>query len=344
MNARNIDRLEILTKPPEIDELQERAMDLSVVIPLYNEAESIDYLYKELGTVLDKLNLEYEVIVVDDGSIDNSFVKLKTIHKTDPRWRIIRFRRNFGQTAGLSAGFEAARGRIVITIDADLQNDPNDIPKLLEKMGEGYDIVSGWRMERKEPFLSRRLPSMLANGLISRTTHVRLHDYGCTLKAYRSEVVKNVRLYGELHRFIPALASWIGVTVAEVPVNDRARRFGKSKYGIARTFRVILDLITVIFLLSFATRPLQLFGGLGVLLGTSGVMVGIYLTYLKIFMHEQIGDRPLLLLAVLLVVLGVQMVSIGLIGEMVMRSYHEPKGKPLYMIREQLDDEPSELS
>jgi len=311
---------------------------LSVVIPLYNEADNVEPLYDELTAALAETGRTYEVIVVDDGSRDDSFARLKTLHERDPRWRIIRFRRNFGQTAGFSAGFAAARGEIVITSDADLQNDPRDIPKLLAKMDEGYDIVSGWRVNRKEPFLSRRLPSMMANRMISGVTGVALHDYGCSLKAYRSEIVKHVRLYGELHRFIPAVASWMGVTVAEVPVNDRARRFGKSKYGISRTFRVLLDLITVRFMLGYATRPLQVFGRLGLVSAGLGVLFGLYLTYVKLFLGQNIGSRPLLLLAVLLVILGVQMISMGLIAEMVMRVYHEAQDKPIYVIREQLGD------
>jgi len=260
------------------------------------------------------------------------------VHERDPRWRVIRFRRNFGQTAGFSAGFDAARGQIVITSDADLQNDPRDIPRLLAKMAEGYDIVSGWRVNRKEPFLSRRLPSMIANRLISGATGVTLHDYGCSLKAYRSEVVKSVRLYGELHRFIPAIASWMGVSVAEVPVNDRARRFGRSKYGINRTFKVFLDLITVRFILGYATRPLHIFGGLGLILSLLGIVTGLYLSFIKLALGQQIGSRPLLLLAILLVVLGVQMISIGLLAEMVMRTYHEVQDKPIYVVRDRLGE------
>ena len=311
--------------------------EISVVIPLYNEEESVAPLYDELSAALDDLDRPYEVIVIDDGSSDSSFARLKTIHERDPRWRIIRFRRNYGQTAGLSAGFTEALGEIIITSDADLQNDPHDISRLLERMDEGYDIVSGWRKDRKEPLLSRRLPSMLANSLISQTTGVHLHDYGCTLKAYRSVVVKNIHLYGELHRFIPAVASSVGATVAEIPVNDRARQFGKSKYGIFRTFRVILDLITVRFILSYSTRPLQIFGGIGLLMGAGGVLLGVYLTFLKVFMAENIGDRPLLILAVMLIILGVQMVSIGLVAEIVVRTYHESQQKPIYMVREFLD-------
>ncbi len=311
---------------------------LSIVIPLYNEAENVEPLYQELTAALAEVGRTYEVIVVDDGSRDDSFARLKAIHARDPRWRIIRFRRNFGQTAGFSAGFTAARGEIVITSDADLQNDPRDIPKLLAKMAEGYDIVSGWRADRKEPFLSRRLPSMMANRMISGATGVVLHDYGCSLKAYRSEVAKNVRLYGELHRFIPALASWMGVTVAEIPVNDRARRFGKSKYGLSRTFRVLLDIITVRFMLDYGTRPLQIFGRAGLLSAGVGLLFGIYLTFVKLVLGQNIGSRPLLLLAVLLVILGVQLVSMGLIAEMVMRVYHEAQNKPIYVIREQLGE------
>lgn len=310
---------------------------LSVVIPLYNEAENVEPLYGELSAALDQIGRPYEVIVVDDGSTDDSFARLRDIHQQDSRWRIIRFRRNFGQAAGFAAGFAAARGEVVVTSDADLQNDPRDIGRLLAKLDEGYDIVSGWRTERKEPFLSRRLPSMTANRMISDTTGVVLHDYGCSLKAYRSEVAKNVRLYGELHRFIPALASWMGVTVAEVPVNDRKRRFGKSKYGISRTFRVFLDLITVRFMLSYSTRPLHVFGGLGLASAGAGFLIGLYLTILKFGFGQDIGTRPLLFLAVLLVVLGVQLMSMGLLAEMITRTYHEAQDKPIYVIREQLD-------
>lgn len=313
------------------------APSLSVVIPLYNEADTVEPLYQELSAALDALGRTYEVIVVDDGSTDDSFARLSEIHRRDARWRIIRFRRNFGQTAGFAAGFAAARGEIVVTSDADLQNDPRDIARLLAKLDEGYDIVSGWRTERKEPFLSRRLPSIMANRMISGATQVVLHDYGCSLKAYRSEVAKNIRLYGELHRFIPALASWMGVRVAEVPVNDRKRRFGKSKYGIGRTFRVFLDLITVRFLLGYSTRPLHVFGGLGLGSFGAGLLIGIYLTFIKLVLGQDIGTRPLLLLAILLVILGVQMLSMGLLAEMITRTYHEAQDKPIYAIREQLD-------
>lgn len=311
-------------------------LQLSVVIPLYNEQDNIAPLYEELGAALDVLGASYEVIVIDDGSTDQSFARLKEIHARDPRWQVIRFRRNFGQTAGISAGFEAARGQVVVTIDADLQNDPRDIGKLLEKMAEGYDVVSGWRVERKEPFFSRRMPSQSANWLISRITGVHLHDYGCTLKAYDHAVAKNVTLYGELHRFIPALASQMGVRVAEVPVNDRPRRHGKSKYGINRTFKVFLDLIAVSFYLSYFNRPLYVFGGLGLATGGIGSLMLLYLAFVKLVLGQDIGDRPLLMLGVLLVVLGVQMVTSGLVADMVMRTYHESQEKPIYFIREHL--------
>ncbi|MCY3947264.1 MAG: glycosyltransferase family 2 protein [Anaerolineaceae bacterium] len=312
---------------------------LSIVIPLYNEAESVPALYEELTAALDALETGSEVIVVDDGSSDGSFAALQAIHERDPRWIILRFRRNHGQTTALSAGFQKARGDVVITLDADLQNDPQDIPRLLATLDEGYDIVSGWRRDRKEPFLTRRLPSMLANRLISRVTGVYLHDYGCTLKAYRSVVVKNIQLYGELHRFIPAVASQIGVQVTEIAVNDRPRRYGSSKYGISRTIRVLLDLVTVRFILGYSTRPLQVFGGLGLLTGGVGVVIGLILSIEKLAYDVDIGNRPLLILAVLLVIAGVQLISIGLVAEILVRSWHEMRGHPVYILRDVLERE-----
>ncbi len=310
--------------------------ELSIVIPVYNEADNIQPLYEELGAALDAMGQPYEVIVVDDGSRDDSFERLRAVYERDPRWQVVRFRRNFGQTAAMAAGFDAASAPIVITIDADLQNDPKDIRKLLDKMNDGYDIVSGWRMDRKEPFFSRRLPSMIANRIIGRTTGVVIHDYGCTLKAYRNEVVKNVELYGELHRFIPALASSIGVKVAEVPVSDRARRFGKSKYGISRTFRVILDLLTVNFLLTYSRKPIHFFGTLGLIMGAIGTIIGLYLAFVRIVEGHDIGERPLLLVAALLVVVGIQMISLGLVAEMITRTYYETQQKAIYSVREWL--------
>lgn len=315
--------------------------ELTIVIPLYNEEESIPELYRQLTTILEELGRSFEVIVVNDGSRDGSLELLRAVQARDPRWRIVSFRRNFGQTAGFAAGFDYARGDVVITMDADLQNDPAGIPALLDKMNEGYDVVSGWRQDRQDAFLSRRLPSLIANRLVSRASGVSLHDYGCSLKAYRSEVVKGIRLYGEMHRFVPAVAAWMGVTVAEVPVPHRARQYGRSKYGIDRTFRVILDLMTVRFLLGYATRPLHVFGGIGMLAAGLGVLVGLYLTYVKVFLGQDIGDRPLLTLAVLLVIVGVQFVAMGLLGELVVRTYYESQNKPIYVVREVLEAEPS---
>ena len=311
---------------------------LSIVIPLYNEEESIPRMYDELTGVLEDYGQPYEIIVVDDGSRDRSFELLKTLHSEDPRLKIIRFRRNFGQTAAFAAGFRQSRGTWVVTMDADLQNDPHDIPKLIAKAEEGYDIVSGWRVNRQDKFLSRRLPSMLANRLISNVTNVQLHDYGCSLKVYHTDVAHGIRLYGEMHRFIPALASRMGVKVAEVPVNHRARQFGKSKYGISRTIRVFLDLLTVRFLLSFDTRPLHVFGALGLLTTGLGVLIGLFLTYVKFGLGQNIGDRPLLWLAVLLVIVGVQFISTGLLAEVMSRTYYESQDKPIYFVREVLGD------
>lgn len=322
--------------PREADE-DGGAPYLSVVIPIRDEEESIPALYTRLTAELDALGQGYELIAVDDGSRDRSFALLRELALADRRLRVVRFRRNFGQTAAFSAGFERARGAVIVTIDADLQNDPADIRALLAKMDEGYDVVSGWRERRRDPFLKRRLPSMLANGLISRVTGVPLHDYGCSLKAYRAEVLRGIRLYGELHRFIPAIASWQGVAVAEIPVAHQARQFGRSKYGISRTTRVLLDLLTVRFLLSYGTRPMQIFGLLGLLAVLLGVLTAGYLTALKLFEGAAIANRPLLLLAVLLIVLGVQFISLGLIGELVVRTYYETQAKPIYAVREELN-------
>jgi len=310
-------------------------LDLSIVVPIYNEAESLPELCAELVDVLSGLDLSYEILAVDDGSRDESITVLRRLQGEIPQIKIVALRRNFGQTAAFSAGFDFAQGAVVVTIDADGQNDPADIPRLLAKMEEGYDIVSGWRTARKEPFVTRRLPSIIANRLISRATDVRLHDYGCSLKAYRLDVVQNVQLYGELHRFLPALAAPYGVRVAELPVNDRPRKHGHSKYGLSRTIRVILDLFTVTFLLSYGARPMQLFGTLGLIAGGVGFILGLYLALLKVIYgyRYQIGDRPLLMLAVLLVIIGVQFVMMGLLGEMVIRTYHEAQNKPIYYVR-----------
>jgi glycosyltransferase involved in cell wall biosynthesis len=327
-----------LTQPlPTVAE-QDTALDISVVIPLYNEEESIPQLYETLTSVMTEYGRPYEIIIVDDGSRDSSFSLLKNLAREDHRLRVVRFRRNFGQTAAFAAGFDHARGEVVITMDADLQNDPRDVPKLMEKIDSGYDIVSGWRKDRQDRFLDRKLPSMIANRLISNVTDVQLHDYGCSLKAYRREVLKDVRLYGELHRFIPALASQVGGTVTEVPVNHYARQFGKSKYGISRTIRVVLDLIAVWFLGSYGTRPLHVFGGLGLLSTFVGIAIGVYLTAYKYIFNVDIGDRPLLILAVALVLVGIQMVMMGLVAEMLTRTYYESQNKRIYIVREVVNE------
>lgn len=307
---------------------------ISVVVPLYNEEESIPYLYPALTNALEGYGKPYEIIVVDDGSTDKSFALLAERARQDARMTIIRLRRNSGQTAAFAAGFDMARGDVVITMDADMQNDPKDIPLLMEKIDEGYDIVSGWRKDRQDRYLDRKLPSMIANRLISNVTDVRLHDYGCSLKAYRRDVLQHVHLYGELHRFIPALASQVGGSVTEVPVDHHARKYGSSKYGISRTIRVMLDLITVWFLGSYATRPIHVFGTMGLLSAGLGILLGAYLTFVKFFYDVDIGSRPMLLLAVLLVVIGVQLVTMGLLGEMIIRTYYESQGKKIYYVRE----------
>ncbi len=313
---------------------------LSIVLPIYNEAQSLPHLLEELTPALEAIGKSYEIICVDDGSKDNSFEELKKLHQQDNRLRVIRFRRNFGQTAAFAAGFDRVRGEIVITMDADLQNDPADIPKLLAKMDEGYDVVSGWRMGRWREsvgsFITRKIPSATANWLISKVTGVVLHDYGCALKAYRYDVVKSINLYGDLHRFLPAIASYYGVEVAEVSVGYRSRQFGNSKYGLNRIIRVILDLITVTFLLNYSTRPIQIFGLLGLSCFGVGVITGIYLTLTKLLYGASLANRPLLWLVMLLVMIGIQLVMMGLLGEMIVRTYHESQNKSIYAVREEL--------
>jgi glycosyltransferase involved in cell wall biosynthesis len=321
-------------------------MQLTIVIPVFNEAESIRLLYPTLRQVLDDSGRSYEIIAIDDGSRDDSFAILKALSGQDPSLKVIRFRRNFGQTAAFAAGFDHAQGEVVITMDADLKNDPADIPVLLAELEKGYDVVSGWRQQRKEPFLSRRLPSMLANGLISQVTGVHLHDYGCSLKAYRHEVVQGLHLYGELHRFLPALASSMGASIAEIPVHDRPRRFGRTHYGIARTTRVMLDLLTVRFMLSYSTRPMQLFGSLGLLASALGFALGAFLIFARVALRWSFRPLHWLLLAVLLVLAGLQFIGMGLLEEVTARTYYEAQGKPIYMVREMLStkDERSDPS
>ncbi|KJR98153.1 MAG: glycosyl transferase [Desulfobulbaceae bacterium BRH_c16a] len=308
-------------------------MLLSVVIPLLNEEENIPILYQELMEVLVPLEEEYEIVFIDDGSTDRSLALLRDIQQKDNRVVVVSFRKNFGQTAAMAAGFDYATGDVIITMDADLQNDPKDIPLLLAKIKAGNDVVTGWRYDRKDAFINRRLPSIIANKIISKTTGVNLHDYGCTLKAFRKEVIKSVKLYGEMHRFIPAIASGMGIDFTEVKVNHRARRFGSSKYGISRTIRVVLDLMTVKFLLSYSTRPIQVFGLMGVVSGGIGFLLALVMTIQRQFFGVPLSDRPLLFLAVLLIFIGIQFISLGLIAELQARTYHESQNKPVYHIK-----------
>ncbi|MBX2849725.1 MAG: glycosyltransferase family 2 protein [Acidiferrobacterales bacterium] len=308
-------------------------MDVSIVIPFLNESPNLKPLCDELKASLDPMGKPYEVIFVDDGSSDDGVEILQVCSEQMPQIKVVSFRRNFGQTAAMVAGLDYAQGNIVVTLDADRQNDPADIPALVSKIEEGYDMVCGWRFDRQDTYLSRKLPSMLANKLISRITDVSLHDYGCTLKAMTKDLAKSVTLYGEMHRFIPAVASGVGAKIAEVKVNHRARTAGESKYGISRTFRVILDLITVKFLLRFHARPLHFFGMPGLALGGIGGLILTYLVIIRLFFDQAIGDRPLLLFGFMLLVIGLQFVLFGLIGEMQTRTYYESQDKPIYHVR-----------
>ena len=299
-----------------------------------NEALNVKDFYTEVTATLEAFGRPYEIVVVDDGSTDETFRLLAELQARDSRLRVVRLRRNFGQTAAFAAGFDHARGRYIVTSDGDLQNDPRDIPAMIQKIETGPDIVAGWRKARKDPFINRRLPSMIANAIISFATGVKLHDYGCSLKVFRAEVIKPMKLYGEMHRFLPAIAAEQGVDIVEHVVNHRARRHGKSKYGISRTLRVVLDLMTVKFLGSYSTRPLQMFGTLGFSMGSIGVLICTYLVYVKFGLQQGIGDRPLLLLGVFLIGMGVMLVTNGLIAEMLSRTYHESQNKPIYAIRE----------
>lgn len=312
----------------------EPSLDLSVVVPIYNEQENVGPLIAEIHESLRPLRISYEIVLIDDGSRDKSFALLEAAAIVDPSLTLIQFRRNFGQTPAMQAGLDQARGRVIVTMDADLQNDPHDIGMMLEKLDEGYDLVAGWRKDRKDAFINRKLPSMIANWLISATTQVRLHDYGCTLKAMRGELAKQLRLYGEMHRFIPAIAAFIGANIVEVPVNHRARRFGTSKYGISRTLRVVLDLITVRFIQQYLTRPMQVFGLLGLLLFVLGLGIDTWLAIEKIVFGHRLADRPLLLLGVLMIVVGVQLIGIGLLADMVSRTYHESQNRRPYFVRQ----------
>ena len=308
-------------------------LDLSVVVPIFNEEESIPRLLEELHRALWPLGCTYEFVLVDDGSSDRSYELLVEAAAQDPALHLVRFRRNFGQTAAMQAGIDHARGDVIVFMDADLQNDPADIPMLLRRLDEGYDLVAGWRANRQDKLLSRRLPSVLANRLISFATKVKLHDYGCSLKAMRRDLATELRLYGEMHRFIPAIASWVGARVLEVRVNHRARQFGVSKYGISRTFRVILDLITVRFIQSYMARPMHVFGLTGLVSLSLGLLLSAWLAFTRVVWGTPLADRPLLLLGVILVVVGIQLVSLGLVSDVLARTYHESQGKPAYHVR-----------
>lgn len=319
-------------------------MDLSIVIPVHNEEASLRELLAELTGVLEPLDRTFEVICVDDGSTDASFEVLREIAGRDGRLVVCRFRRNFGQTAAIQAGLDAARGRFIATLDADLQNDPHEIPVMLARLEEGYDLVAGWRSDRKDTFFTRRLPSVIANWIIGATTHVRLHDYGCTLKLMRAEVAKELRLYGEMHRFIPVMASLVGARICEMKVAHRARRFGRSKYGLDRTLRVVLDLLTVVFLQSYLARPMQVFGLTGLFIGAAGFGISAWLALEKLLLGTELANRPLLTLGVLMILVGVQLVSLGLVADVVGRTYHEAQGKRPYVVRDWVrggDDQPT---
>ncbi len=312
-------------------------MDLSIVVPIYNEVENLRPLCQRVHAVLAPTDWSYELILIDDGSQDGSSELLAELHAEDDTLKVLRFRRNFGQTAALAAGFEYAHGDVIVSLDGDLQNDPVDIPRLLAKLDEGYDLVNGWRVNRQDPFLRRRLPSQIANRMISLTTRVKLHDYGCTLKAFRREVAKGLKLYGEMHRFIPALAGDMGARIAELPVSHHARTHGRSKYGLTRTLWVVLDLLTVKFMSSYATRPSHLFGFLGLIAVLVGGGITTVLGLQRLLFDVQLANRPILLLGILLLVTGVQLVTTGLIAEMLARTYHESQEKPVYWIKDVLE-------
>ncbi|HET7362824.1 MAG TPA: glycosyltransferase [Burkholderiales bacterium] len=312
-------------------------LNVSVVIPIYNEEANVAELVARVGAAMQRTGKSFELICVDDGSRDRSAAALEALAAERPWLKPLYLIRNYGQSAALQAGFDAAQGEIVVTLDGDLQNEPDDIPALLKILDErpDVDVISGWRKERQDRAVSRKLPSAAANAVISRVTGVRLHDYGCALKLYRADVIRGLRLYGELHRFIPALAAEVGANIIEVPVRHHARTRGVSKYGIDRTFRVLLDLLWIKFLMRFLHRPLQAFGGVGLALGAIGFLILAWLTYEKLALGAEIGGRPLLLLGVLLVLIGVQLVATGVIGELLTRVYHEPQGRPQYLLRRQ---------
>lgn len=315
---------------------------ISVVVPVYNEEDNVLESYKELSSVMLNFGREYELIFIDDGSRDQTLSRLVQVSRGDPRVKILEFRRNFGQTAAMAAGLEHSKFDIVVTIDGDLQNDPAEIPMMVQKLEQGYDMVAGWRAKRKDRWLSRKLPSKIANWLISRSTNVKLHDYGCTLKVMSGEVARGIKLYGEMHRFIPALAAEMGAKIAEVPVNHRPRKFGTSKYGISRTFRVVLDLLTVKFLLGYSKRPIHLFGAVGLISSGLGVLILALMTYQRFMLEVPMGNRPLMTLGVMLIIIGLQFLCFGLLAEVQARTYYESQNKRIYTLRRVIEGSDSE--
>jgi glycosyltransferase involved in cell wall biosynthesis len=317
------------------------APELSIVIPVHDEEENVEPLHTALKDALDELGRSYEVIVVDDGSRDDTYARLARLASADARLKLVRLRRNYGQTAAMAAGFDHASGSVIIPMDGDLQNDPADIGRLLEKLDEGYDVVSGWRQDRKDGFV-RRLPSRMANWLIGRVTGVRLHDYGCTLKAYRADIVHETRLYGEMHRFLPALAYQAGARITEIPVRHHPRGSGRSSYGLGRTFKVLLDLLTVKFLSVWSTKPSYLFGGSGVILCLGGTAFVVWTAYQRLFNNVFVYRQPSLIVGVFLFTIGVNLILMGLLAELIVRTYHESQSKPVYLVRERRNFEDSE--
>ena len=319
-------------------------MYLSIVIPVYNEEESLPHLHKAIHDAMDPFSeKDWEVVYIDDGSTDDSPKILEEIASSDPfHTTVVEFRRNFGQTAAIAAGIDNSTGEIIVLMDADLQNDPADIPMMLEKIDEGYDVISGWRVNRQDTFVTRKIPSQTANWLISKVTGVRLHDYGCTLKAYRREVITSFRLYGEMHRFIPAYASSVGAKILEVPVQHHARQYGQTKYGLGRTIKVILDLFTVKFLMSFAHKPIYLFGGTGIILMLVSSFLLLFLMVRRLWLNIGVFDSPLFIISVMLLILGFQSILMGLIAELLARTYHEAQEKPTYSIRRVIRKNPVE--
>ncbi|HEY3581313.1 MAG TPA: glycosyltransferase family 2 protein [Pyrinomonadaceae bacterium] len=330
-----LDEQETVTRPtPETDPAD--APEVSVFLPVYNEEPNLRPLHAKLDAALKALGRSAEIVYVDDGSTDDSLKILREIAEMDPRVRVVALRRNYGQTAAMAAGIDAARGKVLIPMDADLQNDPADIERLLDTLDEGYDVVSGWRKNRKDKMVTRKIPSMIANRLISWIGGVPLHDYGCSLKAYRRESLQDVRLYGEMHRFIPIYASWAGARVTEIPVEHHARTMGKSKYGLSRTLKVVFDLMTIKFMASYQTKPIYVFGSFGMLAFAISLLAGLYALFLKIIHKADFVQTPLPILTIVMFAVGVQFLLMGLLAEMLVRTYHESQAKAIYAVRERL--------